>query len=145
MINTIRAKEKFVFNLLNPEDRPGKTTLLYIVFKTIENNTGITLNQLRWILDAEYMIPNDVVSSAVAALTSKSLFNCVSRWQPPKAAGQPRNDAVHLRIRKDCEEFSRWHADALKEFPELNVFVPPVFAVKQNNQQSAPTVVSNEG
>lgn len=141
---TMKAKEKFVFNLLRPEDRSGKTTILYIVFKTIEHNTGITINQLKWLLDTEYMIPNDVVSGAVAALTSKSLFNCVSRWQPPKGYGPRSNETIHLRVRKDSPDFDRWYKEALLEFPELDVFVPPVFSSKQSSTVPTPSTNKNE-
>jgi hypothetical protein len=129
-METLKAKEKFVFNLMQPDDRPGKITLLYIVYKTIETNTGITINQLKWLLDTEYMLQNDVVSGTVAALTSKTLFNCVSRWQPPKSS-QQRSDAVHLRVRKDSREFDKWYENSLTEFPELLVFIPPVFSGRQ--------------
>lgn len=140
-MDNIKAKEQFVFNLMKPDDRAGKTTLLYMVYKTIETNTGITINQLKWLLDTEYMISNEVVSGTVAALTSRTLFNCVSRWQPPKASGNQRTDAVHLRVRKDAKEFDNWYAEALREYPELTVFVPPVFASKVNTSQT--TVISN--
>jgi len=136
-METIHAKEKFVFNMLRPEERSGKITTLYIVYKTIEANTGITINQLKWLLDTEYMLQNDVVAAAVAALTSKSLFNCVSRWQPPKTAGQPRTDAVHLRIRRDSTEFNTWYEESCTECPELSVFVPPIFSNKPATSPSA--------
>ena len=131
-MDSIQAKEKFVFNLLNPDARAGKVTILYIVYKTIESDSSITLNQLKWILDAEYMLPNDAVAGAVAALTSKTLFNCVSRWQPPRGQGsQHRSDTVHLRARKDAPaDFTSWYTATLAEFPELQIFVPPIFAAK---------------
>jgi len=143
-MDSIQAKEKFVFNLLNPESRSGKVTILYMVYKTIESNSSITLNQLKWILDTEYMIPNDAVAGAVAALTSKTLFSCVSRWQPPRAPGaQQRSDTIHLRLRKDApEDFTQWYSDSVTEFPELCIFSPPIFAgkvarVPHANQQGA--------
>lgn len=136
-MDNIQAKEKFVFNLLNPDSRSGKVTILYIVYKTIESNSSITLNQLKWILDAEYMIPNDAVAGAVAALTSKTLFSCVSRWQPPRAAGaQHRSDTIHLRLRKDPpKDFTKWYSDSIAEFPELSIFSPPIFAGKASQSQ----------
>ena len=131
-MDTVNAKEKFAFNLLSPAERAGKVTLLYIVFSTIEANTSITLNQLKWLLDTEYMIPNDVVAGAVASLTSKSLFNCVSRWQPHRNqsnAGDVKG-AVHLRVRRDSPEFNEWYNESVKSYPELAVFYPPLFASK---------------
>ncbi len=142
-MDIIQAKEKFVFNLLNPEQRAGKVTILYIVYRTIEANASITLNQLKWILDAEYMIPNDMVTGAVAALTSKSLFNCVSRWQPPRgrASQQQRSDTIHLRMRKESSpDFLKWYADSRKEFPELDVFIPPIFVAKTHQPATGPIV-----
>lgn len=138
-MDTVQAKEKFAFNLLSPNERAGKVTLLYIVFSTIESNTSITLNQLKWLLDTEYMIPNEVVSGAVASLTSKSLFNCVSRWQPHRNPATPAvtKGAVHLRVRRDSPEFNDWYKGALTSYPELAVFYPPLFASKASSNIGA--------
>lgn len=121
-MNNIEAKEKFSFNLLQPESKACSTTILYMVYKTIELNRGISLNKLKWLLSSEFMLQSAPVDGAVASLTSKPLFNCVSRWQPPGNA-----EHVHLRCRNNAE-FSKWLEKALNEYPELSIFVAPDYA-----------------
>ncbi len=128
-MDPIKAKEKFSSNLMCPDQAQFSTTVLYMVYKTIEANNNITLNQLRYTLCNEYMLKEDAVAGAVASLTSRSLFNCVGRWSPRQAGNQPydaANQRIHLRVRND-DEFSSWLANALGENPELEVFQPPAF------------------
>lgn len=121
MTNTLEAKEKFSANLLHPENKEYRVTIIYIVYKTIERNRGITLNQLKWLLGTEYMLQNSVVEGAVTSLTAKALFNSISRWQSPR-----QHETVHLRV-KDCKEFSKWLENAEKTHPELLIFTAPEF------------------
>lgn len=130
-MDTLEAKEKLSFNLLHPESKAFNITILFIVYKTIDRNKAITLNQLKWLLNSEYMLANTLVEGAVASLTSKSLFNCVSRWQPPR-----NTDTVHLRPRP-ANEFSKWLEQNLKDYPELAIFNPPEFVPAQ--ARNAPT------
>lgn len=136
-MDTLEAKEKFSFNLLHPEDRAFDITVLYMVYRTIEQNQSITLNQLRWMLYHEYMLQNTVVDGAVASLTSKSLFDCVSRWTPPR-----KNDTIHLRTRKGSAAFDEWLSRNTAERPELLIFTPPIFSAKGN--QPAPAGTSQQ-
>lgn len=121
MTNTLEAKERFSFNLLHPENKAFTITILYIVYKTIERNRGISINQLKWLLSTEYMLNNTVVEGAVTSLTAKTLFNSVSRWQSPR-----QHETVHLRI-KECTEFSKWLENSEKNHPELLIFTAPDF------------------
>src|SRR5476651_2466850 len=111
-MNDIQAKEKLASSLMRPEDREQYTsTILYMVFRTIEANDNITLNQLRWTLSAEYLLRDEVIEGAVASLTSKSIFNCVRRYQKPRSKLRSATDSqpVHLRACADKpQEFSSW-------------------------------------
>lgn len=129
-MDNLEAKEKFSFNLLHPESRPFKTTILYMVYKSIELNKGISLNRLKWLLMSEFMMKEETVDGAVQSLTSKPLFNCVSRWQPPN-----KKDYVHLRCRKN-DDWTRWMEKALIDFPELVIFVAPDY--EQISSKSTP-------
>lgn len=124
-MDNLEAKEKLSFNLLNPDSKAFNTTILFIVYKTIERNKSITLNQLKWLLNSEYMLANNRVEGATASLTSKNLFNCVSRWQPPR-----NTDTIHLRPRANAE-FAKWLEQTLNEYPELAIFSPPEFVPAQ--------------
>lgn len=134
-MDNLEAKEKFSSNLLHPEDRAFDITVLYIVYKTIEKNQSITLNQLRWILFHEYMLQNSTVDGAVASLTSKSLFNCVSRWTPPR-----KSDTIHLRTKPNAPSFTEWLKKTTNERPELLIFTPPNFSPAKNNQSTSSNV-----
>jgi hypothetical protein len=140
-MDTLQAKEKFSFNLLHPTERAFDVTVMFIVYKTIERNNSITLNQLKWLLQTEYMLDGQVVDGAVASLTSKTLFNSVSRWalsgKTPvngNRAQQAKRNAgtVHLRAKtEDSPEFTKWLERAMQEYPEFAHFQPPVFTPKQ--------------
>lgn len=121
-MNTIEAKEKFSFNLLHPESKAFNTTVMFMVYKTIEANSGISFNRLKWLLNSELMLPVQIVEGTVATLTSRNLFNCVSRWQKP---GSPEH--VHLRPR-DNADFTRWLDKAVTDYPELEIFNAPILA-----------------
>lgn len=129
-MNTLEAKEQFSSNLLHPGERAFNVTVLYIVYKTIEKNRSITLNQLRWILFHEYMLQNSIVDGAVASLTSKTLFNCVSRWSPPR-----KSDTIHLRTKEEAA-FDNWLKKTTDERPELLIFDAPNFSPAKNNQSA---------
>ena len=133
-MNSLEAKAKFSANLMqSPDQSAFSTTILYMVYKTIEANDNITLNQLRFVLNAEYMLREETIEAAVASLTSKSLFDCVGRWQPrrSKQTAVEKQDSgaarVHLRVHKECLEFNTWLASTLKSNPELVVFAAPLF------------------
>ncbi len=133
MTSTMEAKERFSFNLLHPENKVFTVTILYIVYKTIERNRGISINQLKWLLNTEYMLNNTVVEGAVTSLTAKTLFNSVSRWQSPQ-----KQETVHLRV-KECVEFSKWLENSEKNHPELLIFTAPDFIPANNRGPSEKT------
>lgn len=127
-MDNIGAKEKFSFNLLHPEHRAFDITILYMVYKTVERNTSITINQLKWVLENEYLIRENIIDGALSSLTSKSLFACISRWSPPTNA-----NATHLRTKKSAD-FDKWLAQSLKDYPELSIFTPPEFRAQSKKQ-----------
>lgn len=124
----LRAKEKFAQNLMSRESKPFPATILYMVYKTIEANNNITTNQLTWLLGSDCMLHADTISGALTSLTSKSLFNCVSRWQPQPTKGGSTSRPTHLRVREPASNsFSEWLVTTVAEYPELEVFEPPLF------------------
>ena len=139
-MDKLKAKEKFAENLMRPDlTQVHTTTVLYMVYKTIEANDNITLNQLSWTLGVEFMLKEEMVAGAVASLTSKSLFDCVCRWQAgskKKDDESHRRPTVHLRVRDGSPDFKAWLGAALQTNPELAVFSPPAFT-KQGWQKEA--------
>ena len=140
-MNSIQAKEKFAECLMRPDVNAKYTsTILYIVYRTIEANENITLNQLRWTLGAEYLLKDEVIEGAVASLTSKSIFGCVRRYQPPRNKLRSVNGCqpVHLRAIPLTEcDFKKWLTELLNTTPELGVFVPPTFVQRVPAAQQA--------
>lgn len=136
---TLRAKGQFATNLMSPDSTAYSSTILYMVYKTICANDNITLNQLRWSLNTEYLIPPAAIDAAVASLTSKSLFDCVCRWQPKNS--EQKN--VHLRARELDSTFGEWLDATLSTFPELCIFVPTAFSKRTSTPKHRVSEVQN--
>ena len=116
----ICAKEKLSKMLLIQDDRAFGIAVLYIVYKTIESNDNITLNKLRRLLSSDLLLKDSTIDGAVAALSSRSVFNAISKWTKPQA-----ESVVHLRLPKtNSLEFTSWMNHTLGEFPELLSFAP---------------------
>lgn len=132
-MDSMEAKAKLSFNLQHREAEAFNVTLTYIVYRTIEENYNITLNQLKGLFQTHYrmLTKDDLIESAVGSLIAKSLFNCVTRWERPGNA-----HAVHLRV-KENEQFAAWVKKVLKEYPELTEFDPPVYTRSDNKQTAA--------
>lgn len=131
-MDIMEAKEKFAQTLMRQDETgPYTAAVLYMVYRTIEANGNITLNQLRWSLGVEFLLKDETIEGAVASLTSKSLFDCVVRWQSPTKKDdkvRPQTPRVHLRARpKPHPEFDKWLVDLMVKQPELAVFTPPPF------------------
>lgn len=132
-MDSMEAKAKLSFNLQHREAEAFNITLTFIVYKTIEKNYNITLNQLKGLFQQHYMMltKEDLIESVVGSLIAQSLFNCVTRWQRPGNA-----NAIHLRI-KENSSFDAWMKKVLQDHPELVAFDPPVYTRAENNKQSA--------
>lgn len=109
--------------LVNPNT--SGTIHLYFVYATIQANPDITLNQLRWLMNSEFLLDQGVVDSTVAALTSRSLLNCVSKWQVHA------KDILHLKAKvKHSDVQPEWVTEARNQYPELVTFEAPIFKKK---------------
>lgn len=141
-----QAKQQLAMLMMNQSQvEEFKPALIYMVFKTIEANNNITLNQLRWTLNTEYMLNPREIEGAVACLTSNSLFGCVSRYQPPRRKMRSRigDTPVHLRARQDQScDFMRWVTELLSRTPALLEFVPPRFSRSCTNDTRMKGAVS---
>lgn len=128
-MDTMQAKAKLSFNLQHRESEAFSVTLTYIVYKTIEKNYNITLNQLKGLFQQHYLMlaKDDVIESTVGSLIAKTLFDSVTRWQRPGNA-----HAIHLRV-KENKDFEKWMQKVLSDHPELDAFEAPIYTRSESN------------
>lgn len=81
-----------------------KRFVIYLVFKSIENNEGISRSRLEQILLTEYSLDSEVVNAALGALTSSEIFDSVSAYQVQKLKKQP----IMLRLKRDLNKLNAW-------------------------------------
>lgn len=120
-------KQRLIENLSSTGDA-NSTTVIYLVFKTIQSNPRISVNRLNTLLGEEYFLTAQTINSAVAGLVSRSMFNAVSRWRNPK------RDILDTQVtaRETLPpEFQNWLSDAEQTFPELLIFQAPVYVYRQ--------------
>ena len=130
--NPADARTQIAFNLMSGDDR-ARPTIMFIVYETIKQNEKITLNQLRWLMTAEFLVPENTVDAAVASLASASLFRVISKWWSPD-----KPEVIWLRARPASEmdiSFLRWIASLYNEFPELMSFKAPIFKKRNAPKQ----------
>lgn len=143
-MTSMEAKQRFAQTLMQKDKTENYTgAVLYMVYRTIEANNNITLNQLCWSLGVEFLLKDDTIEGAVASLTSRSLFDAVIRWQTPTGKASPTDSTLHLRVRpkpvhlrvrpKPTPEFDAWLEALLKRQPELLVFTPPPFNASRSS------------
>lgn len=126
-MNVLDLKQKLSFNLGNLDKENGHTTVLYMVYKTIEANKRLTVKAVKALLCVEYLIPEENIDSALAGLISRSMFDCVKRWKNPSKGVSDMQVSI---TEPPPEEFKQWLARAEDTYPELSMFKPPIFQYK---------------
>lgn len=114
--------------LMGKRDDSYHVAVMYLVYKTIEVNSQITINRLKALLTTEYLIEDGVIEGAITSLMSRSMFDCVSRWRNP---GKPVGETQLSITKPPPDEFCKWLSMTTTQYPELLVFIPPVFKYKQ--------------
>jgi len=135
--SSLEMKCRIANNLL-AQDYKAQETILFIVYQTIRANSGITLNQLRWLLFNEYLFTEASTTAAVGVLSSSTLFGAVHKWW---ATDKP--DVIRLKARARCScngdeeahssqdnQFCKYLQTLYAHSPELAQFVAPVFKKK---------------
>lgn len=123
-MDTIALKEKLGANLSGLDREAQFATVLYFSYKTIQANTRMSVRRLKALLCVEYLIKEDLIEGAISALVSRSMFNCVKRWRDPE---RPVNDMSISVTEPPPSEFEEWMARTEAKYPELRMFVPPLF------------------
>ena len=102
---SVSELEKKAFVLFRDEcTEDFKRLVIYLVFKSIENNAGITRNKLYQTLLTEYSFDTETVNAALGALTSKEIFDSVSAYKVEKIKTQP----IMLRLKRDLVKLRAW-------------------------------------
>ena len=102
---SVSELEKKAFVLFRDEcTEDFKRLVIYLVFKSIENNAGITRNKLYQTLLTEYSFDTETVNAALCALTSKEIFDSVSAYKVEKIKTQP----IMLRLKRDLVKLRAW-------------------------------------
>lgn len=126
MRDSITAAEQLYFSMFPSENTEKfRRFLLYVVFNTIRENDGITLNRLQWKLHNEFTFEASDVEIAVNALSNQRIFNAVSKFHLPQRRGtESARRIVHLRLRKTEQELvESWVASVLADCPEYSQMV----------------------
>jgi hypothetical protein len=111
--------------------RVYSVSVLYIVYRTIEKNPDITINQLRHLLQQEYFIPFSATEGSLASLSSAKVWGCVTRWKKPEDSIDKTH--FHLKPGDMPTRFSDWINSVIIEFPGLLSFQPPELVRKSHS------------
>jgi hypothetical protein len=110
-----------------------KDLLFFVTFRTVELNSGITVNQLKWLLQTQFRFESEEVEAAVAALSNTNALGLISVWYDDNSAG-------HLRVRRNDAKFNvtqqAWMSLMLEKYPNFSEIEPPLFRKKQREQHT---------
>lgn len=110
--------------LMDPASRGHTLLVVYAVYKTLEVNGRLTLNQLRHLLLGDLLLNPSLVEGAVGVLSSKSVFNCLSMHPVKMSHEGPPNFYLDL---KENPDFLEWVQETEEATPELLAFEPPLY------------------
>jgi hypothetical protein len=83
-MDVIEQKQKLSRNLSSADQDAYHTSVMYIVYKTIQANRRLTVNKLKALLCVEYLIKDEMIDGVLSGLVSRSMFACVKRWRNPE-------------------------------------------------------------
>jgi len=111
--------EQLYFSMFPVDSTPKfRRFLLYVVYTTIKENSGITTNKIQWKLDNDYALKVADIEIAINALSNPRIFNAVSKFHLKQKAGEEKQ-VIHLRLRRNRQELIQsWMDRVLEDFPE---------------------------
>ena len=117
-------KQKLGSNLSGVDEDARFASVMYFAYKTLAANRKMTVLKLKALLCVEYLIKEDLLEAAISSLVSRSMFNCVKRWRDPE---RPIGEMYISVVEPPPPEFEEWLARTEAKYPELSVFVPPIY------------------
>lgn len=127
-------KEKLMGNLMGTDPEAFRSTILYMVYQTICKNDQITIRRLKVLLQNEYLISGQALDAAVSSLISSSGFAAVNRWL--RTGNDIEDTKLCLLKNGPPEEFKTWMESVINKYPELRIFIPPVYIYKQQKVET---------
>jgi hypothetical protein len=104
----------------------NKIQVYHVIFNTVKNNKGITLNQLSWLVSNALGIEFEEVKAATETLMYKVsvLPRCINYFHIPKNKTRKGVDIIHLRCSEKVmqvteEQLIKFQAEQGYELPEL--------------------------
>lgn len=126
--DVIDLKHRLCCGLASDDAAVRHSVVLYMVYNTIKANERLTVNSVKALLCAEYLVTETAVDAAIAGLISRSMFACVKRW---KDSGQPVGNMKVSVTEPPPDEFLEWLRRTEEKMPELKVFDPPIYQHKK--------------
>ena len=101
-----------------------KVQLYHVIFDTIKNNPGITLNQLVWLVGSSLNLPEEQIKQATETLMyqTEELPRCINYHTIPKERTKKGIEVVHLRC---SEKFASQAEELLFKHQETHGYVVP--------------------
>lgn len=124
-MDVIDLKQKLGSDLSGQDPEALTATVMYFAYKTISSNKRLTVKKLKALLCVEYLINEGVLDGAIAQLVARGTgFSCVKRWRDPE---RPISDMAISVIDPPPTEFLNWLSRTEERYPELAVFIPPLY------------------
>lgn len=117
VFDDLLTAESLYFNMFEEyKTEHFRRLLMYVVYKTIANDPGITLSKLQWMLSEDFAFSENDVETAVSAISNKRIFNAVSKYHLKRSG----RTIIHLRLRKNCQELiNAWISGIENSYPEF--------------------------
>ena len=107
-----------------------KVQLYHVIFNTIKNNPGITLNQLTWLLSSALTLPEEDIKLATEIMMYQNaeLPRCINYHAISKERTKKGIEVVHLRCSK---KFAKQAEELLFRHQETHGYVIPELTFKR--------------
>ena len=119
MSEELRIRERLALLLMSNDD-DAKRLVIFLIYKTIAKNNGITINQLTKLMRQKYALDKRKVDAALVPLTGDQILDAVTTWE------EKDNKIVHLRT-KETDIIKDWLANFCQRVPEICDYEAPLF------------------
>lgn len=130
----LKIREKLALLLMSSDD-DAKRLIIFLVYKAIAKNSGITINQLSKLMRLKYSLDKRKIDSALITLTGNQILDAVTTWE------EKETKIVHLRA-KDTDTIKKWLDAFCERVPEIcNYEAPQYTSTRREHDQAILTEV----